>query len=62
MMTFSMAPWLMVCVGSIRVASPEWTPASSTCSEMAWEMTGPKDDWRKGCQLFFSEAAAWCTP
>jgi hypothetical protein len=32
----------MVCVGSIRVASPEWTPASSTCSEMAWEMTCQK--------------------
>lgn len=45
-----MAPWLMVCVGSIRVASPEWTPASSTCSEMAWEITWPREDFRKSCQ------------
>lgn len=58
MMTFSMAPWLMVCVGSIRVASPEWTPASSTCSEMAWEMTWPKEDLQKKCQLFFNESTA----
>lgn len=45
-----MAPWLMVCVGSIRVASPEWTPASSTCSEMAWEITWPREDFKKSCQ------------
>ena len=38
-LTFSSAPWLMLWVGSIRVASPEWTPASSTCSVMAWATT-----------------------
>lgn len=37
--TFSKAPWLIVCVGNMRVASPEWTPASSTCSEIACEIT-----------------------
>lgn len=37
--TFSSAPWLIVWVGSIRVASPECTPASSTCSVMAWTRT-----------------------
>jgi len=33
--TFSRAPWLMVWVGSMSVASPECTPASSTCSVIA---------------------------
>lgn len=41
--TFSSAPWLIVWVGSMRVASPECTPASSTCSVMAWTRT-----WTEG--------------
>lgn len=39
LLTFSSAPWLMLWVGSIKVASPEWTPASSTCSVIAWTRT-----------------------
>ncbi len=37
--TFSRDPWLMVWVGSMSVASPECTPASSTCSVIAWAST-----------------------
>lgn len=57
-----MAPWLMVWVGSIRVASPEWTPASSTCSEMAWEITWPKEDKEELSGTYFNEAHCLTTP
>lgn len=45
-LTFSRAPWLMVWVGSIKVASPEWTPASSTCSVIAWTRTWKDKCWK----------------
>ena len=37
--TFSISSLLSVCGGRINVASPEWTPAFSTCSVMAWATT-----------------------
>lgn len=33
--------WLRSCGGVTRVASPEWTPAFSTCSDTAMAITTP---------------------
>lgn len=38
-----MSSSLIVCGGKMRVASPEWTPAFSTCSEIAWATTWGKE-------------------
>ena len=38
-LTLLSASWEIVCVGKMRVASPLWTPAFSTCSQMAWQTT-----------------------
>ena len=56
-LTVLVASSVMVCVGSMCVASPLWTPAFSTCSHIAWQITCDKKHHcehrssRHGCRL-----------